>query len=526
MSFSDESAEGMKGGSRTIAGLPLSAIAFLVLTLGVSLAWSHCKLMWEDEVLELWTDSVPSLAQLVHVQRTSTIALEPLVYHALSHAAIGVFGIGAFATRLPALFGFLLMQVCLFLFVRRVASERAAVFALAFPALTYTLYYSAEGRPYGLLLGWCGLMMVSWQAAIRRESQRAFALVMLALAIGLALNTHYYSVLLLVPLCGAEIFRSLQRRRLDIPVLAAIGAGMACMVFALPFTKEAAEFRQHFFDDNGSNYRVISQSYRSLFVNYTQYSLGTQRVLAILLAIFALGFVWGCARQLRNKTLRLPGAEAVFLVLLAALPVFGFLLAHFVTHAIQNRYILGAIVGISGLLAIALTPVFRSERAGRVALLLLFAAIAGVGGLTIHQQRIASQDFMSTLILSPEAKAAVMASPSKLLYFGYLGTFTAASYYEPDPEVRARMALIYSLDQEFLWCHMDTMSRMALHASRFTDLHILPYESVVQEPGDHIFVLAHGTQEWIDQDLAITHADVKVIGHGFGGDVVSVRFAP
>ena len=522
----DDSTDGMKRGSGTIAGLPVPAIAFLLLTLAVSLVWSHFKLMWEDEVLELWTDSLPSLAQVIHIQRTATIALEPIVYHILSHAAGCVFGMGAFAIRLPSLLGFLLMQVCMYFFVRRIASERAAIFALAFPALTNALYYSAEGRPYGLLLGWFGLAMVSWQAATRRESQRTLALITLALAVGLALNTHYYSVLLLIPLCGAELFRTLQRRRLDLPVLAAIGAGMACMVFTLPFAKAAAAYRTHFFDDNGLNFRQITQSYRTLFVDYVGYSLGTQRILAILLAIFMLAFVWGCASQLRSKALRLPSAEIVFLILLAALPVFGFLMAHYVTHAMQNRYILGAMIGIAPLLAIAMTPVFRSERAGKATLILLFIAVAGAGGVRIAEQRRSSQEWMASLILSPEAKAAVMASPTKLLYFGYLGDFVAPSYYEPDPEVRSRMALIYSLDQELLWCHMDTMSMMAFHASSFTDKHILPYESVIQEPGDHVFVLAHGTQEWIDQDIAISHAQTTVIGHAFGGDVVLVRFHP
>ena len=81
-----------KPGSITVMGLPISAIAFLILTLGISLVWSHFKLMWEDEVFELWTDRVPSLLQLIHVQRITTTALELLLYHALSHADTKVIG--------------------------------------------------------------------------------------------------------------------------------------------------------------------------------------------------------------------------------------------------------------------------------------------------------------------------------------------------------------------------------------------------------------------------------------------------
>ena len=128
------------------------------------------------------------------------------------------FGVGAFALRLPALLGFLLMQVCLFFFVRRLAGERAGVVAAAFPALTATLFYSAEGRPYGLMLGLYALALLSWTHRWRmtrhgetenREQgtgcrRRGWALMGLAAAIALTINAHYFGILLLVPLCAAE----------------------------------------------------------------------------------------------------------------------------------------------------------------------------------------------------------------------------------------------------------------------------------------------------------------------------------
>ena len=57
------------------------------------------------------------------------------------------------------------MQVCLFFFVRNMAGDRAGAVAAAFPALTATLFYSAEGRPYGLLLGMYALALLCWQMA-------------------------------------------------------------------------------------------------------------------------------------------------------------------------------------------------------------------------------------------------------------------------------------------------------------------------------------------------------------------------
>src|SRR6201998_1132456 len=115
------------------------------------------------------------------------------------------------------------------------------VFALAFPALTVALFYSLDGRPYGLMLGFYALAMVSWQAATRRESHRILPLITLALAGALTVNVHYFGILLFAPLCIAELFRTLQRRRLDFPLMASIAGGAASVVCILPFAKAARD---------------------------------------------------------------------------------------------------------------------------------------------------------------------------------------------------------------------------------------------------------------------------------------------
>jgi uncharacterized membrane protein len=147
-------------------------VVFVCLTAAVSLGWSHAKLMSQDEMYQFQTDSVGSLTELVQVQKTWPISLDPLLDHALAHGAMQVFGVGAFAERLPALAGFLLMQVCLFFLVRNWAGDRAGVVAAAFPAVTATLYYSAEGRPYGLLLGLYALALLCWQIAVREPTSQ------------------------------------------------------------------------------------------------------------------------------------------------------------------------------------------------------------------------------------------------------------------------------------------------------------------------------------------------------------------
>jgi Dolichyl-phosphate-mannose-protein mannosyltransferase len=513
--------------SRFPAGsIPLPAFAFLALTAAVSLLLSHESLMWFDEFLVLWTGSIPSIGKLIHLQLTFPISLHPLAYHVIEYLAIRLAGAGAFAIRLPSLFGYLLMQVCLFIFVRRLASERAAIFALAFPALTSTLIFAAQGSPYALLLGWFGLAMVAWQTAARRESQRMPALVTLALAIALAINTHFFGILLLAPLLGAELYRSFERRKLDFAVVASILAGMTGILLLLPSLKAVAEFSNHYYISALANPQIIAGAYLSILPGYG-FTQRHEAMGALFLAIVALACLWSCIRQIRGGTILVSGAEAVLLVLMVALPFFGYLLAAVETHAIAVRFVEGATLGVTPLLAVALVPLLRRPTAGRFVLIALFASLALVGGMHIRAARDKAQGTMSKLRLEPNVKATLMATPNEPIYFEGAYTFSVVSFYEPDPELRSRMALVYSRDQELRWRHGDTSSLTALNMRMFTGYTIVPYETLTREPSDHLFVVFPGMDDdWTSLAFAASHADVKPLGPVLGGELISVRFHP
>jgi hypothetical protein len=506
-----------------VAGMPLSAIAFLILTAAVLLLTAHYSLIYGDDFLELCGDKIASFGQLLHIQRTLPLAIDPFFYHGLTFLVIRLFGVNPLVLRLPSVLGFLLMQGCLFYFVRRIASERAAVFALAFPVFTVVFWYTEQVRPYGLLLGLFGLAMLSWQTAVRREAHRTWALVVLALTIAVAINTHYYGVLLLAPLCAAELVRARQGRRVDIPVLLSMGAGMAGAVFLLPFLKGAAGFRSHY-QTEAVPHQAITQSYNFILLGHSAFSTHTNHLLAIGLALLIVMVLGSCVLQMRSKTLNLPDAEFVFLIALAALPFFGFLLGRFVTHTIEPRYVFGSVIGIAALLAIALAPFLQNGAIGRIALLLLLATFAYNGITGVRGMPRARQDALASLILSPEVKAAILASPSRLLYTQDIDLFGFASLYGPDAGMREHMALVYSRDEEIRWHHTDVGSLTVLHLKSFTPYIVLPYESLNTQPGEHIFAVSQGGRNWIEQAFAAEHVEVKPIGNVAGRDVVSVRF--
>jgi hypothetical protein len=383
---------------------------FLVITAAILLVWSHFKLLWHDEVLVLWANRVPGLQQLIRIQRFYPVSLDPLLYHAVSHAAILTFGANAFAIRFPSMFGFLLMQVCLLVFVRRIAGEGAGIVALAFPSLTPALWYAIEGKPYGMMLGLIGVVMVSWQTAARRDSKRTAALVALGLGIAFVLNSHFFGVLVIAPLCAAEGWRTLQRRKFDFPILAAIATGMLGVLFILPFLKGPSEFKAHVWDPFVDPrqiprfyHLILPGFYHPILPALPQLSIHAlfliQDLFAVILFALIVSYFWFKDRQTPNLR-----ADEIFLLALTALPIFAFLLARISTHSFEPRYSIGALAGISGLAGMGLQPIFARLRTPVMVFAVFLPMMVAVNTMHIAEERSVTKGIISKLTCPPRPK--------------------------------------------------------------------------------------------------------------------------
>jgi hypothetical protein len=512
--------------------LPLLGWAILALTAILSATWSAHKLLEQDEIFSLQTDRVGSLAEVLRIQRLYPISLEPPPYHVLAHAAMTVFGPTAFALRLPAFLGYLLMQFCLYFFVRNLVGtgepgRRAGLVAMAIPALTWTLYYSAEGRPYGLLLGSYASAALCWQIAARRKESgepRTWPLVGLALALALTLNVHFYGVLLLIAICGAEFLRTVTRKKLDGGMLAAIAAGMASLAATIPYVKASGEFKKHYYAGPVSAH-MLTQPYRQMLINYTTFPKPVQTALVLVLLVAALAVVWGCVRVARARELAASPAEGALILLLVLMPVFAFGLGKAVTHALEVRHSIGAIVGISALVAIALVPALRRQQVFSTLMTVLLVGIVVVNGLRIRASSADDKKTLAELTIGPELKATLDQLPDRNIYFQDLGKWEVASLYEPDAGLRSRLVLVYSRQEEMQHEFHDTMYLTAVHTQRFSPQPILSYDELRKLPGDHVFA-SYPTSgwDWAETAFAQEASQVDVLGQGFGGNVVKVRF--
>jgi hypothetical protein len=245
----------------------------------------------------------------------------------------------------------------------------------------------------------------------------------------------------------------------------------------------------------------------------------------VVLVAFATALAWGCARGMRGGPgLRIPAAEWVLMLVLAALPFCGYLIARLVTHSIEVRYVLGAVVAISAMLAVTISPWLRRDGVFAAVMVVLGMAIVGAGAARIHAEQRKSAQRMASLVLPAEVKAALDANPDGRLYVQDMGRFEEDRTYEPDPDVRARMTLVYSRAEEMRWNRHDTMALTAMHIERFTGLPVVSYEDLRARPGEHLFVLYHTGWDWTDQAFAADGASVRPVDHAMGGDVAAVKY--
>ena len=89
----------------------------------------------------------------------------------------------------------------------------AGTVAMIFPVVTGAVFYAYEGRPHGIILGFSGLAIVSWQMT-RERTGKILWNACFAAALASAFMTHCYAILIGFPFVMAELVISLRSRRI------------------------------------------------------------------------------------------------------------------------------------------------------------------------------------------------------------------------------------------------------------------------------------------------------------------------
>src|SRR4051794_37608190 len=279
---------------------PWLLIALSAVVLCATLLLDSQRPFWNDELFTVYIARQPAFHDVWKVLMTGAEQLPPLFF-AITRASTSLLGQSRVAYRLPETLGFLVMSLCALQFVRRRTSASYGLLAFLFPFLTEAFYYACEARPYGLVLGFCGLAAISWQAAVEGR-RRPVALLGLALSLACAVSCHYYAVLIFFPFAVAECVRPLKTRTIDLPMYFAIAGGVVPFFAFLPLIRAASGYASKFWSK--PQWTMLFSFYEILL---------TRADLALMVAVLLVGvLVW--LRPARNPrssdtSVGLPGHE-------------------------------------------------------------------------------------------------------------------------------------------------------------------------------------------------------------------------
>ncbi len=336
----------LQGLDRLETGLPAALArrrwwlvgAVLVLYLAITCTLARQKLFWNDELFTLYISRLPRLVDIWSILDTGVEQLPP-TFHILTRTFMWLFGENHLAVRLPEILGMGLMSLCLFFVVAHRASTTYGVVAMILPLVTQAYYYAYEARPYGLVLGFSAASLFCWQSAAEGR-RRILSLVGLTAALTAALATHYYSVLLFVPLAAGELARSIMRKRVDLRIWLAFFIATIPLWIFLPLIQAGRRHTSTFWAK--PRWHDVVGFYHNLF------SSGPFPLLAILL-LLALYAIIRPYRGERDHTAsaRVPVHEVVAAVGYLAIPAVAVLLAKLVTGAFTDRYAITGVVGLA-----------------------------------------------------------------------------------------------------------------------------------------------------------------------------------
>lgn len=295
------------------------------------------KAFWFDELCTLYICRLPSMHAVWQAVLHGADYNPPLFY-VFTRAANGLFGEGLIATRLPAIIGVWVLCLCLFRFVYRRAGILPAWIALLFPLLTSAYFYAYEARPHGIVLGFCGLALITWQMW-DEEPRRVGWLAAFSAALACAFFTHCYAILLGVPFALAELTGPIRIRQIRWGFWMALAIpGVSAGLSFLPLLRSYKTFTAG---------TLFADMFRAGFHQLPAFYLMLLSP-AILILILALIAFAGRCQGFGGVT---KASELALMLGLIAIPIFGILLGKVVKGPFIPRYFMSAVAGFALLLA-------------------------------------------------------------------------------------------------------------------------------------------------------------------------------
>jgi hypothetical protein len=453
---------------------------FLLLTCTIA----SKRMLWNDELFTLYISRLGSLSDILAVLSTGADQSPPSFY-LLTHVLLKLLGESHLAIRLPEMLGVLLMSFCLFRFVSKRTTTLYGLAAMVFPLITIAYEYAYEARPYGLVLGFSSLALLSWQGATE-SPRRVWWLIGLAAGGAAAISSHYYAVFLLVALGAGEIVRSLARKRIDLPIWVALGSMLVPLALFYPVIQEARSFAHHFWSP--SEWSMIPSFYYVLLIP----------ALGPIVATLIVSSLWPSGNPLRHQSLNPPPSlffshEIAAAIGFVAIPVVAVVLGKLVIGAFTNRYALSAVIGFSILCSLAFKRLDRGRPIIGVCFTLLsclWFVVMGVNQFN-HQSTITRAWSNTYEFLQSEG------DPGLPIVAGDPHTFMTLAYYGPSA-LASRVVYLANPQASLRFFGHDTVDRGMLDLKPWFHVAVEEYDAYVASHDRFlIYARVRGDRTWL-----------------------------
>jgi hypothetical protein len=518
---------------KSIDGSPWRA--FLVLTCLYILAvvgLSHFKLLWLDELITLHIARLAGPAAIWNALAHGADP-NPPVTHLLVHYSRAIFGERELALRLPAIVGYWIGLLSLFLYLLRRLSVTWALSGTLMSMCMASFEYSYESRSYGIFYGLAMLAFYMWSRAVdsdRSLSQQRTALFFTAVALALGISTNYFAVLAFLPIAAGQCARAIQkiyrtriRYGIDSNLSAQIATTfelriwVALVIAALPLliyrpliTNSIAQFAPYAW--NKVSLDQVFDSYTQM-VEVVLYPILALFILALLAYLVTLPFQRVCV-ECRNEVrpkwlavwinrrsweLAIPSYEAVGVLFLMAYPFLGYVIASIRGGMLSPRFVIPVCFGFAiGGVLVAYQLFGQWARSGLAVLvlfLLWFVCRESVVGYWYAEQK---QCLYKVLDHLPEAEQSVPPN-SPIVIPDPLLALTFQHYAPANVASRIVFPVDFPAIREY---RHDDSPEENLWAGRNSiySLHILPIATFEKNVGPYLIIASDGN--WLLQDLS------------------------
>ncbi len=458
---------------------------------------------WLDELVETYICAQPSLAAVWHSLQTAPPTTDPPLHYLLTHLCLKLFGVHEWASRIPALGGFFVAILCVYQFVRRRFGVAVAAIAVTLLLSSNAMYYASEGRPYGVVVGGCAVILLAWQSVgmgVRPKTNR----ILIAIGLACAISAHYYGILFGLPVFIGEIIRSRRTQRIDWATFGAIAVAYSAMLVWVPFLPIAMAWKTHIW-------------FAPAFEDVMQMlgDMGDVQLITLFLAslFFVHSFVPAHTEHRSEKTAYFRTDEAAAILTLVLLPFVGFFVSKFASKLFLSRYVIASSLGVAILIASMSSLLKHSRRAWiSVIAILLFCFVLGMKARFLRSKIAERKDFAASVRQLAELPGPiVICMPHDFLQFYFYGP----------PSVKDKIYWLNDLHVALKYIKTDTDVRMMSAVQKVQDVHVIEMKAFLQ--GHRSFYLYQRKQGNYDVPMMLDSGmQLTYLGNKAGGDFFHV----